>query len=353
MTHLQKLLAGLPAGADAVLVSNGRNQRWLTGFPFDDGFVFVTKGNSYLLTDSRYIEAAQAGCDPAFVVDTMKGTRKDMFSRLCDENGVKTVLFEDTWTSVASFEGCKKWFEGYELVPAGKLIEDIREYKDEEEFAKIEAAQRIAEQAFDHILGFINPDRTEIDVALELEFFMRSRGAEGISFNTIAVSGSASSLPHGVPRPVKLEKGFLTMDYGALYDGYCSDMTRTVVIGKATEEQKHVYALEKQMIEDAQKEMRAGASLKKVYEASIACIKDTEYFQYHYTGIGHGIGMFVHEIPFISPKSETYFEAGNVQTIEPGLYIPGWGGIRIEDQVLITENGYENMISIPHDLIEL
>lgn len=353
MTHLQKLLAGLPAGADAVLVSNGRNQRWLTGFPFDDGFVFVTKGNSYLLTDSRYIEAAQAGCDPAFVVDTMKGTRKDMFSRLCDENGVKTVLFEDTWTSVASFEGYKKWFEGYELVPAGKLIEDIREYKDEEEFAKIEAAQRIAEQAFDHILGFINPDRTEIDVALELEFFMRSRGAEGISFNTIAVSGSASSLPHGVPRPVKLEKGFLTMDYGALYEGYCSDMTRTVVIGKADADQKELYntVLSAQLAaEDALREGITGAELDKIARDIIDGSKYKGCFGH---SLGHGVGMYIHEAPGVSGGNKNPITKGHVITIEPGIYVAGKYGCRIEDMAFFRESGPEVITRCPKQLIEL
>ena len=353
-THLQKLVAALPEGKDAILVSNSRNQRWLTGFPFDDGFVFVTRENSYLLTDSRYIEAAQAQADRAFVVQQMKGTRQDMFSALCEENHVGEVLFEDTWVSCAQFEGFKKWFgEKHPLSPAGKLIEDLREYKDEEEMENIIAAQRIAEQAFDHILGFISPDKTEVEVALELEFFMRSKGATATSFDTIAVSGSASSLPHGVPRNVKLEKGFFTMDYGALYNGYCSDMTRTVVIGKADEDMKKLYntVLSAQLAaEEALHEGVTGAELDAIARG---IIDNSEYKGCFGHSLGHGVGMYIHEAPGVSGGNKKPITKGHVITIEPGIYIAGKYGCRIEDMALFRENGPEVITRCPKHLIEL
>ena len=143
------------------------------------------------------------------------------------------------------------------------------------------------------------------------------------------------------------------MDFGCQFNGYFSDMTRTVVVGHASAKQREVYELEKRMLEDSLAKMKAGVGLREVYEASIEAVKDTEYYQYIYHGIGHGIGMFVHEIPFMGPTSTELLEENSVRTIEPGIYIPNWGGVRIEDQILITKDGYENMISTTHELIEL
>ena len=350
--HLQKTVAGLPEGADALLVTNGRNQRWLTGFPFDDGYVFVTKKESYLLTDSRYIEAAEKEAKGVTVLQ-MTGKRSEMFADLCRQNGVKTVAFEDVWVTVAELERLKKTFEGFELIPAGRLLENLREYKDEEEIENVIAAQRIAEKAFDHILGYINPDRTETDVALELEFFMRSHGAEGLAFQTICVSGTASALPHGVPRPVKLEKGFLTMDYGALYNGYCSDMTRTVVIGKADEDMKFLYntVLSAQLAaEEAIAEGVTGAQLDKIARD---IIDGTKYKGCFGHSLGHGVGMYIHEAPSVSVGGSTPLGKGHIITIEPGIYVKGKYGCRIEDMAALRQNGVELLTKCPKNLIEL
>jgi len=350
--HLEKTVAGLPANIDALLVTNGRNQRWLTGFPFDDGYVFLTKKESYLLTDSRYIEAAEKEAKGVTVLQ-MTGKRSEMFADLCRQNGVKTVGFEDTWVTVAQLEGLKKTFEGFELLPVGRLLENLREYKDETEIDNIVCAQRIAEKAFEHILGYISPDRTEIDVALELEFFMRSHGAEGLAFQTISVSGSASALPHGVPRPVKLEKGFLTMDYGALYNGYCSDMTRTVVIGKADEDMKLLYntVLNAQLTaEAAVKEGITGAELDKIARD---IIDGTKYKGCFGHSLGHGVGMYIHEAPSVSAGGTTPLGKGHVITIEPGIYVKGKYGCRIEDMMAVRESGVELLTNCPKQLIEL
>lgn len=350
--HLQKAVTALGENLDALLVTDTRNQRWLTGFPFEDGYVFVTKKDSYLLTDSRYIEAAEKAAKGVTVLQ-MTGKRNEMFADLCRQNGVKRVGFEDHRVTVAELERLKKTFEGFDLLPAGRLLEDLREYKDEEEIENIISAQRIAEKAFDHILGYITPDRTEVDVALELEFFMRAHGAEGLAFQTIAVSGDASALPHGVPRPVKLKKGFLTMDYGALYNGYCSDMTRTVVIGKADEDMKELYAtvLNAQLTaEAAVKEGVTGAELDKIARDIIDGSKYKGCFGH---SLGHGVGMYIHESPSVSVGGTKPFGKGHVITVEPGIYVKGKYGCRIEDMMAFRQNGVELLTDCPKNLIEL
>ncbi len=350
--HLKKATEALPEGMDALLVTNNRNQRWLSGFNFEDGYVLVTRKTSYLLTDSRYIEAAEKGAQGVTVLQ-MAGKRSDMFRKIFEENGVKTVGFEDTWVTVAAYENLKKTLAGFELIPAGKLLENIRETKDDDEIDRIIAAQRIAEKAFEHILGFISPDRTEQEVALELEFYMRSLGAEGTSFPTIAVSGSASALPHGVPRPIKLEKGFFTMDYGALYEGYCSDMTRTVVIGKADEEMKTLYntVLSAQLAaEEAIAEGVTGAALDKIARDIIDA---TAYKGCFGHSLGHGVGMYIHEAPGVSGGNTAGLKVGHVITIEPGIYVKGKYGCRIEDMAAIRKNGAEILTKCPKHLIEL
>ncbi len=179
-------------------------------------------------------------------------------------------------------------------------------------------------------------------------------GADTQPYGNILISGARTSLLHGIPSSKAVEYGdFVLMDFGCQYKGYLSDMTRTVVVGKADARQREVYALEKRMVEDSEALMCAGVALKDVYEASLAGIRDTEYVQYHYTGIGHGIGLFVHEVPFMAPDAEGVLEAGNVVTIEPGLYIPGWGGVRIEDQGLVGPGGFDNFVTVTHELIEL
>ena len=350
--HLEKIKKNLPEGVDGVLITNNRNQRWASGVLFHDGYLLITKKESYLLTDTRYIEMAENEARDLTVMQ-MSGQRKQMFLELCEKNDVKTLAFEDVWTTVSAYEGLKKTFEGVELVPAGRLLEELREYKDEEEIENIIAAQRIAEQAFDHILGFISPDKTEIDVALELEFFMRAHGAEGLSFDTIAVSGKASALPHGVPRPVKLEKGFFTMDYGCVYKGYCSDMTRTVVIGKADEDMKLLYntVLNAQVsAEEAIVEGVTGGALDKIARDIIDGSKFKGCFGH---SLGHGVGMYIHEAPGVHANADKPLTTGHVITIEPGIYVKGTYGCRIEDMAAFRKDGVQILTDCPKHLIEL
>jgi Xaa-Pro aminopeptidase len=214
-------------------------------------------------------------------------------------------------------------------------------------------AQEITDRAFEHILGFINPDRTEIEVALELEFYMRKLGAEGIAFETIAVSGDASSLPHGVPRDVKLKKGFFTMDFGAKFNGYCADMTRTVVIGKADEDIKKVYNTVLSAQTAVLDVLGEGMLCREADKIARDIIYGAGYEGCFGHSLGHGVGMFIHESPRLASVWDKPLEVGNIVTVEPGIYIEGKYGVRIEDMVWLTENGAVNLTKAPKDLIEM
>lgn len=351
MNRLNKLLSLLPQEADALLVTHKKNQHYLTGFEFDDGIVLVTREQSYLLTDFRYIEAAREETDPAFEVMMMPSDRKAMFRDLLSSNHVKTVAFEETHLSYASVATYQRLLEGYRMIPSGGVIEQMRISKDEGEIENIIKAQRIAENAFEHILGFITPERTEVEVALELEFYMRSHGAKAVSFDTIAVSGTNSSRPHGVPRPIKLESGFLTMDFGALYNGYCSDMTRTVVVGKCTDEMRSVYNTVLEAQTAALEGYALGKTGRELDAIARKIIYDAGYEGCFGHGLGHGVGMDIHEMPRVSAAGNEPMEVGHVVTCEPGIYLEGKFGVRIEDMVVFTSDGAMNITRSPKDLI--
>ena len=353
MNRKDRLLSLLPSDVDAMLITNTKNQYYLTGFDFCDGFVLVTRRESYLLTDFRYIEAAKEETSPEFIVMTMNGPRKEMFRDLLSSNQVSKIAFEEDSLPYVLKKRYEEMLEGFTLFPSGNVLGKMRIIKDQDEIDKMIKAQRIAEAAFDHILGFINPERTEVEIALELEFFMRSHGAKSVSFDTIAVSGSASSRPHGVPRDVKLEQGFLTMDFGALYKGYCSDMTRTVAVGKCTDEMKKVYntVLEAQLAAlDAYAIGKTGKEIDKVARDIINAAGYEGCFGH---GLGHGVGMDIHEAPGVSAGALTPFEQGHVVTCEPGIYLEGKFGVRIEDMVVFGESGPYDITLAPKELIIL
>ena len=353
MKKLERLLSMLDKDTDAIILTNKKNQYYMTDFEFDDGYVLITRQRSYLLTDFRYIEAAREESDPAFIVMTMHGSRSEMFASLLNENGVKRIAFEENSLSYEEKLSFDQLFEGFELVPSNGVMGRMRIVKDSDEIEKIITAQRIAEDALDHVLGFITPDKTEIEVALELEFYMRSHGAKATSFDTIAVSGTNSSRPHGVPRNVKLEEGFLTMDFGALYKGYCSDMTRTVVVGKCTNEMRKVYdtVLEAQLA--SLEAYAVGRTGREVDAVAREIINKAGYEGCFGHGLGHGVGMDIHEAPGVGMRSDTPFEVGNVVTCEPGIYLEGRFGVRIEDMVVFYEDGAKDITLAPKNLIIL
>ena len=237
---------------------------------------------------------------------------------------------------------------------AGKLLDGLRTVKDGEELKRMTRAQRISEQALEEILGFIRPGITEREIALELSYFMQKNGAEGNSFDIISVSGAASALPHGKCRNERISKGFLTMDFGCTYRGYCSDMTRTVSVGKADEEMKRVY----QTVLGAQKEalsvIRAGETGAFLDGIARQYIRAAGYGDAFSHSLGHGVGLYIHESPSLSPRNNaSVLVPGNVVTVEPGIYLTGKYGCRIEDMGAVTADGFDNFTKSTKELIEL
>jgi len=348
--------ASLAEGELALIISPV-NRRYFTSFLSSDGYLVVTNSLSELYLDSRYIEMAQkqqaAGDIPESVVIRPAGEFEKVKEKIAG-GGFGTVYYEDRRLFCSELEDLKKKFPGANLVPLGKRIEDLRMVKTEDEKEKLIKAQRISEKAFEHILGFISPDKTEIEIALELEFFMRSHGAEGVSFDTICVSGKKSSMPHGRPADVKLTKNsFLTMDFGCIFEGYCSDMTRTVCVGKASDEMKKVYAtvLEAQLAGIAA--VKAGVTGASVDKAARDVITAAGHGSEFGHSTGHGVGLEIHEAPAFSPKADYPIQAGCVLSVEPGIYIPDKFGVRIEDVVIVEENGCLDIAEAPKQLIEL
>lgn len=339
---------------EAFLVVSPENRRYLTGFDSSDGFLFITSGKSVFLTDGRYIEAAQSkvkNCDEVELLE--KAT--EQLPEVVKQEGISVIYTEEEKLSVAQFKRlCEILPCEVRAEKADCEIGAARRKKSEEEKRKIVDAQRIAERAFDHILTFIRPGVTEKEIRLALEYFMLRNGADGLSFETIAISGKNTSMPHGVPSEKKVESGeFVTMDYGALLDGYHSDMTRTVAVGSVTDEMAKVYdtVLKAQLA--CLDVLAPGVSCKDADGAARKVISDAGYGRYFNHGTGHGVGIDIHEKPTVNSRSSEILAPGDVVTDEPGIYIPGRFGVRIEDMVYITGSGKELLTNCEKSLIVL
>ncbi|MBQ2774887.1 MAG: aminopeptidase P family protein [Clostridia bacterium] len=350
---LENLLKKLPQELDGVMITSEENRRYFTAFPSTAGVLLVSRCGSVFLTDSRYVEAAgkKITCCPVRETKNLKKELPDLMR----EFKINRLGIEAQRVTVSEYTRYCEMLNDVEIVADGsvdKAINSLRMVKSADEIASIKKAQAITEQAFDHILRFIKPGVTEREISLELDYFMLKNGAEALSFETIAVSGINSSMPHGVPSDKKIENGdFITMDYGAVCDGYHSDMTRTVAVGAVSDEQKKVYdtVLKAQLA--ALDVMRPGVRCSDADKAARDVIASAGYGAFFGHGTGHGVGIEIHEEPRVSPSAEDILEAGNVVTDEPGIYLPGCFGVRIEDMVLITEDGIENLTSSPKELI--
>lgn len=339
-------------GGNAALIITPENRRYLTGFNSTDGYVFAANGELTLFADGRYYEAACRIVNSAKVV-LLTDTKKQL-KEIFEQSGCEKVLLE-TLISVAEADSVA------EIIPAqpDKGLTDcvlgMRAVKREDEIEKIIKAQRIAEDAFNHILGFIKPGLTEREIGLELDYFMLKNGAEALSFETIAVSGPNTSLPHGVPGDRVVQAGdFITMDFGAVFDGYHSDMTRTVAVGFATDEMKKIYDTVLCAAEEAIRYVKAGVRAADVDAKAREYIKAAGYGEYFTHGTGHGVGLEIHEAPTVSFRAgDTLLEAGHIITVEPGIYITGTCGVRIEDMLAVTEDGFVNLAKAEKKLIIL
>ncbi|MBO5312350.1 MAG: aminopeptidase P family protein [Clostridia bacterium] len=338
-------------GIDGAFLTSAVSHRYFTKFNNGDGSLLITAKNAYAFEDFRYIEMAEKLLKGSYTVIRPSGKREKWLGEILQSEGIKRLGFEDLSTSVFAYGQLKADVEA-ELVPIGKTVVSMRQVKDEWEIEQIRQAQAITDKAFSHILGILSLDMTENDVASELEYFMRKNGAEDKSFETISISGAKTSLPHGEPENVKLQRGFLTMDFGATVNGYHADMTRTVCLGKADEEMKKLYNTVLQAQLSALEFLQAGVSSVKA-DSVARDIINKEYNGYFGHSLGHSVGLEIHESPVLSVSQDTVLLPGHVVTVEPGIYIPGKYGVRIEDLVVIRDGGITNLTVSPKELIEI
>jgi len=339
---------------DAVIVLDELNQHYLSEFAFTDGLLFITKKSAYLITDFRYYEMALNKANKTFEI-IMPENRKELISKVISDEGIKTIGFEGGSVSYETYRRYCDEYSSCNFVNIGDAIEVIRQIKSADEIEKMQRAQDITDAALAHLLKMITPNMTELDVAVELEYAMRKGGADSFAFETIAVSGDASALPHGTPRNVKLKSGFLTMDFGARYDGYCSDMTRTICIGRADEEIKKLYNTVLRAQTEALNYLREGADCGEADKVARDIIDAVpEYKGAFGHSLGHSVGLFIHESPRLYSRGfGRKLNAGEIVTVEPGIYLFGKYGCRIEDMVAITKDGIHNFTHSPKELIEI
>ena len=319
MSKAQELIK--KEGLGGMIITDPYNMRHISGFRGGEGALYISATQQVLITDSRYTEQAEKESDFTIVQEHRGHTREQIFVECLEkEEGTLAIGYEDQSLLCNQFDKMKKALPVKEWVPMGGKVDALRRIK----------------------------------TAAELEYQMKKAGAEDLGFNTIIASGLNSSMPHAIPGRKKLEAGdFVTMDFGCKYEGYCSDMTRTVVIGKANDKQKEIYnvVLEAQLAGLAA--VKAGKTGKEVDKAARDIITKAGYGDCFGHSLGHSVGLFIHEKPGLAPSDETVLQAGMIETVEPGIYVPGFGGVRIEDMVLVTETGCRNLTGSPKELIEL
>ncbi|HEX9315965.1 MAG TPA: Xaa-Pro peptidase family protein [Actinomycetota bacterium] len=357
--HLQEDLLSLPQGdpgpVDAMYISNLPNVRYLCGFTGSNGALLVGPHAAWFLTDGRYrTQAADEVVGAEVEVYGLPDQLGDALRRIAGELGATRVGFEADHVAVGAAERLKDYFPGAELVPTSGLVEGLRRVKEPDELDRIRVAAQLADEGLVYILGQLRPGITERELAILLESHMRLEGAEAVSFPAIVAAAERSALPHAHPSERVVEHGrFLLFDLGCIVDGYCSDLTRTVVLGHADDRHREIYelvALAQQAGLDALQAGRTGAEVDKAARDVIAGAGYGETFGH---GLGHGVGIEVHEAPTLRSSSSDVLQAGHVVTVEPGIYLPGWGGVRIEDLTVVTEGGQETLSRSPKELIVL
>jgi len=343
------------ADLDLYLVSHLPHVRYLCGFSGSSGMLLVARRGAEFFTDSRYAEQVRREVKGARCVVPKSGTLIEALaeSRLV-RKGRPRLGFQSRYLNVEAYQRLHTEAKGALLVPHDGLVEPLVEVKDDREIERIERATQIADRAFEKILGILRPGLRELDVARELEYMMLRLGSEGTPFETICASGKRSALPHGKASKKRLEVGdFVTLDYGALVGGYCSDITRTVVMGRATPRQRRLYRIVQMAQSRAVATIRPGGSTQAVDRAARRIISKAGFGSKFGHGTGHGIGLEVHQGPSVSPRTDGKLAAGMVVTVEPGIYVPGFGGVRIEDDVLVTRTGFRVLTNAPRHLIEI
>ena len=354
MNHIAQIAAKLDErGLDAMLITSESGEYYALGF-HGEGVLLVTKDDSHYTTDGRYIEAAQEQVKVGHLgLATTTNGHLAQVKAFIQEHELHNVGFESAAMTV---ENHQKYTQELPciLTPAQSLLDDLRASKDEEELEAMRQAQRVTDSAFKAILNYIRPGMTEKEIAARLVYELMRLGGEKVSFDPIVAAGANGSRPHAVPTDQKVEQGmFITMDFGCKVNGYCSDMTRTVALGQPTEEMERVYLTVLEAQKAGINAARAGVVGKEVDAAARKVIEDAGYGEYFSHSFGHALGIDIHEAPGASSTENRILPAGAVISAEPGIYIPGKFGVRIEDVLILKENGCEDITRSPKDLIVL
>ena len=337
---------------DALIVTDPVNMRYISGFA-GEGMLYISTSRKVIITDSRYTEAAEAQSKFSVMEENAAHKRLTILSELVAQDNVQSLGFEDTAIIYSEYEKYKSGLEQIKKwVSLGASLNDLRLVKTDEEICFMDKASEIADKAFEELLGVIRLGMTELEGVAELEYRMKRLGAEDVSFPTIFAAGKHSSMPHAVPGDYKIQNGdFITIDFGCKYNGYCSDTTRTVVLGMASPEQKKIYDIVLKAHMNALECIRPRVTGAQVDAAARNIIDDEGYGKYFGHATGHGVGLYIHEEPRFAPNVKTVYKKGMTGTVEPGIYLPGKFGVRIEDMVIVTDTGCRSFTKLPKELL--
>lgn len=352
MTAINKIRQRMQEVNCDVFISMNRNsRRYLTKFTGSAGLVWIGDETNILVTDFRYTEQAKEQCPDWQVVQQQSNTLLDSIQNLIDKYKVKRIAFESEYITVHQLNQWQKKLS-VEFVVTKDWVLDMRMVKDNDEIKCIAQAARLTDQALADVIPMIKPGITEIEIALELEYTMRRLGAEAIAFDPIVGSGPRGALPHALPSAREIRKGdFIVIDMGCVYQGYCSDMTRTLLVGNPTEKHLEIYNLVLKAQLSALEAVRPGIAGKQVDLTARKVISDAGYGDNFGHALGHGVGLEIHEEPRLSPHGAHELVPGMIVTVEPGIYLTGWGGVRIEDLVVVTNQGCDILSQTSKDLL--
>ncbi|PWA13223.1 Xaa-Pro dipeptidase [Pueribacillus theae] len=353
MLRVQKLREVMKkCNIDSMLITSSSNLRYMTNFTGTAGIALISLNEAKFITDFRYTEQAKEQAKGYDIVEH-KGKIIEEIAKQAEKMKINQLGFEEDHVTYSTYQTYKKEIPA-QLIPVSGIIEELRLIKDNTEIQIVKEAAEIADAAFEHIITYIKPGMREREISDELEFFMRKKGATSSSFDTIVASGYRSALPHGVASDKVIEEGdFVTLDYGAYYKGYCSDTTRTIAVGEPSDQLKEIYAIVLEAQRLGVEGIKPGMSGKEADALTRNYIKDKGYGDYFGHSTGHGIGLDIHEGPTLSVNSETILKPGMIVTVEPGIYLSGIGGVRIEDDILITETGNKRLTKATKELIIL
>ncbi|MEB3101459.1 M24 family metallopeptidase [Ferviditalea candida] len=340
-------------GLEALLITNVYNRRYMTGFTGTAGYALITQEKAVLYTDFRYRTQAPLQAKYYEVIEHLPNLT-DSIKMTLNELQLARLGFEQDHLRFGTYQEYAKKLAGIELVPTSNLVETLRLEKDDSELQVLREAAELADRTFSHILKVLRPGLAEKDIALEIEIFLRRNGADSSSFDTIVASGERSALPHGVAGERKLGSNeFVKLDFGAYYKGYCSDITRTVLLGKPSDKHRQIYDIVLEAQLNVLEHLKPGMIGREADALARGVIAKYGYGDHFGHGTGHGLGLEIHEAPRLSVNSDTVLKPGMVVTVEPGIYLPGFGGVRIEDDVVITHNGIEIITKASKDFIVL